>query len=88
MASSEDYKAARRALSQHLHLHHHGATGSGRLENRLEEHATIHFLLDQRGLSAGHKHEMLGEGETLQEMAHRVLAEGDEQHGTTNTAGC
>lgn len=72
-----DYAAARRALSQHVHRHHNGATGLGTLSNRLDQHETMHLS----GRDLGHHHEPCGEGETDIQLAFRLLKEAEGQHG-------
>lgn len=76
-----DYNEAKSAFNKHIHRHHKGElVPSGTLEARISQHDDLHFLS-----GADHKHEPLGENETIFEYAHRCLVEGESHHGETDT---
>lgn len=66
----------KRALNQHFHLHHDRYRGRGDLIQRLEAHDELHWRAAQEGVDLGHTHLPYQEGETDNEMAARMLADG------------
>lgn len=83
---SEEYSAARRALSRHMWHHHEKSFGSGTLEDRLEQHGEMHVISKRiLGIGPSHTHEKLEENETAIEEANRVLQEGEDQHGQSHS---
>jgi len=70
------YAEARTALAQHLHRHHDGAYGQGTLAERVSQHDDLHFLRTSQGKAVSHQHAMLGDNETMIDVAHRYLREG------------
>lgn len=70
--------AGRQAINRHLY-HHHGHTcGSGTVEQRLQLHDDLHWQARNDGslMTPYHTHEPYQDGETTNEMAERLLAEG------------
>lgn len=67
---------ARQAINRHLYRHHEGATGKGSAEQRMALHDDLHWEARQAGTDLGHQHLPYQEGETDEQMAQRLLAEG------------
>lgn len=72
----------RQALSQHLHRHHGGPQVRGDLTERLAMHDELHWWARQNDTDLGHTHLPYQEGETDNEMAARMLADGTAQHSS------
>ena len=83
-ADNSPYYKARRALARHMHRHHAGATGSGTLQERLTAHDDLHWQCAQRGTPPVHTHSEGDDSETLEQLAHRYLKEGEAAHGQAN----
>jgi hypothetical protein len=70
----------RRSLNSHYYRHHAGAPKfTGDLASRLEQHDELHFQARKNGVDLGHTHLPYQDGETDNQMAARMLAEGTEQ---------
>jgi len=72
----------KRALNQHLHRHHGGPQVSGDLAERLAMHDELHWWARKNDVNLGHTHEPYQEGETDNQMAARLLADGTAQHSS------
>jgi len=66
----------KRAINQHLHHHHDGVLGQGTVEERLVMHDDLHFDAGKAGTPLGHAHEGYQEGESINDIARRMLADG------------
>jgi hypothetical protein len=66
----------RQLLNQHLHRHHGGHKVSGDLGERLAQHDELHWWDRQQKGLIGHTHLPYQEGESDNEMAARMLADG------------
>lgn len=73
----------RTALNRHLHHHHGGPRVSGDLAERMEQHDELHWQARKQGVELGHEHLPYQDGESDNEMACRLLTEGNTGHGTT-----
>lgn len=73
-----EYFEARRALNRHLHRHHNGALGEGKLVDRFVQHDELHIKCLQLGIPMSHTHSEYPEGETDLEAAERLLREGED----------
>jgi hypothetical protein len=71
-----DCYPGRQALNQHLHRHHGGLTLSGDVPTRLAAHDELHWEARQAGTDLGHTHLPYQDGETDNDMARRMLADG------------
>jgi hypothetical protein len=71
-----DSYPGRQALNQHLYRHHDNAKLKGDLVTRLTAHDELHWQARQEGTDLGHTHLPYQEGETDNDMARRMLAEG------------
>lgn len=71
------------ALNRHLYHHHEKTTLKGDLSQRLAAHDDLHWLARKDNHDVGHEHLPYQEGESDNAMACRLLAEGNEAHGTT-----
>ena len=67
----------RRALNQHMHRHHPGATVRGTLEERFAQHDDLHWEALQKLEPLPHSHRPYQDGESDLQMAQRLLAEGE-----------
>ena len=70
----------KRAINQHMYRHHEHTLGKGTLEDRLQLHDDMHWQAKRNGEDLGHQHLAYQDGESTNEMAQRLLAEGTEQH--------
>jgi hypothetical protein len=66
----------KKAVTQHLWRHHDKTSFFGDRDMRMAAHDDLHFFAKENGRDLGHTHLPLQEGESLNEVARRYLAEG------------
>lgn len=67
---------AKQAINKHLYRHHGGQGAPGTALERMQHHDDLHWSARQAGVDLGHTHLPYQDGETDEQMAERLLAEG------------
>lgn len=69
----------RQAITQHLWRHHEQAKAPGTVEERLQSHDDLHWAARTARKDLGHTHGGYQDGETINDIARRMLAEGSSE---------